>query len=168
MLIKWRNRHNTCLRADRGALAQMHWPSFKAAQQRDVRRQVLPNRLIFVETGGIQKAPQPHRATRQGNPHSLRCAARLANFSNAMTVVPLDQHCLKVVRIPHVSRSKSQLIEIRWWLTTTAINAFRQSSTHGCHYASVAKSTARVRGKSRTNRVGKLQRHASRWLASMP
>ncbi|HET9031894.1 MAG TPA: hypothetical protein VFN25_03210, partial [Dokdonella sp.] len=25
-LIKWRNRHDTCLRADRGALAQMHWP----------------------------------------------------------------------------------------------------------------------------------------------
>jgi hypothetical protein len=30
-LIKWRNRHDTCLRAGRGALAQMDWPSFKAA-----------------------------------------------------------------------------------------------------------------------------------------
>ncbi len=26
-LIKWRNRHATCPRADRGALAQMDWPS---------------------------------------------------------------------------------------------------------------------------------------------
>ena len=168
MLIKWRNRHNTCLRADRGALAQMDWPSFKAAQQRDVRIQVLPDRLIFIETGGTQKAPQPHRATRQGNPHSLCRAARLANLLNAMTVVPFDQYCLMILRIPHVSRSKTQLIEKRWWLTTTAIDAFRQSSTHGCHHASVAKPTARVRGKSLTNRVGKLQRHASRWLASIP
>ena len=100
MLIKWRNRHNTCLRADRGAPAQMDWPSFKAAQQRDARRQSLPNRLILVETGGIQKAPQPHRATRQGNQHSLRRAARLANLLNAMTVVPLDQHCLKLLFFP--------------------------------------------------------------------
>jgi hypothetical protein len=33
MLIRWCDRHDTCLRADRGALAQMDWPSFKPAQQ---------------------------------------------------------------------------------------------------------------------------------------
>jgi hypothetical protein len=42
-LIKWRNRHDTCLRADRGALTQMDWTSFKAAQQRAARRQASPN-----------------------------------------------------------------------------------------------------------------------------
>ena len=26
-LIKWRNRHDTCLRVDRGALTQTDWPS---------------------------------------------------------------------------------------------------------------------------------------------
>jgi len=45
-LIKWRNRHDTCLRADRGALTQTDWPSFKAAQQRAARRQASPNRLL--------------------------------------------------------------------------------------------------------------------------
>jgi len=47
-LIKWHNRHDTCLRADRGALTQMDWPSFKAAQQRSARRQVSPNPLIHI------------------------------------------------------------------------------------------------------------------------
>jgi hypothetical protein len=47
-LIKWRNRHDPCLRADRGALAQMDWPSFKAAQQRAARSQASPNQLFFI------------------------------------------------------------------------------------------------------------------------
>ncbi|HET9034037.1 MAG TPA: hypothetical protein VFN25_14180 [Dokdonella sp.] len=97
-LIKWRNRHDTCLRADRGALTQMDWPSFKAAQQRAARRQVSPNQLFFIETGGIQKVRQPHRAARQGNQPSLRHSARLANLLNAMTVMPLDQRCLNQSR----------------------------------------------------------------------
>jgi hypothetical protein len=46
-LNKWRNRHDVCLRADRGALTQMDRPSFKAAQQRAARRPVSPNRLIL-------------------------------------------------------------------------------------------------------------------------
>jgi hypothetical protein len=74
-LIKWRNRHDTCLRADRGALAQMDWPSFKAAQQRDARRQVSPNRLYLLKqvasrrsasrTAQLVKATSLHFATRQ-------------------------------------------------------------------------------------------------------
>ena len=47
-----------------------------------------------MEAGGIQKVRQPHRAARQGNQPSRRHSARLANLLNAMTVVPLDQHCL--------------------------------------------------------------------------
>ncbi|WP_325138202.1 hypothetical protein, partial [Dokdonella sp.] len=49
--------------------------------------------IVFVETGGIQKVRQPHRAARQGNQPSLRHAARPANLLNAMTVAPLDQRC---------------------------------------------------------------------------
>ncbi|HET9031530.1 MAG TPA: hypothetical protein VFN25_01360 [Dokdonella sp.] len=93
-LIKWRNRHDTCLRADRGALTQMDWPSFKAAQQRDARRQVSPNRLYLIETGDFQQVRQPHRATCQGNQPSRRHAVRLADLLNAMTITPLDQRCL--------------------------------------------------------------------------
>ena len=52
-----------------------------------------PNRLFFMETGGIQKARQTHRATGQGNQPSLRHAVRLANLLNTMTIVPLDQYC---------------------------------------------------------------------------
>jgi hypothetical protein len=32
-LIKWRSRHDPCLHADRGTLAQMDWPTFEPAQQ---------------------------------------------------------------------------------------------------------------------------------------
>jgi len=55
-LIKWRNRHDTCLRADRGALAQMDWPSFKAAQQRAARRQVSPNRLVLLKQVALRRS----------------------------------------------------------------------------------------------------------------
>ncbi|SFN58038.1 GFA family protein, partial [Dokdonella immobilis] len=43
-LNKWHNRHDACLRADRGAPTQTDWPSFKAAQQRAARRQASPKR----------------------------------------------------------------------------------------------------------------------------
>ncbi len=100
-LIKWRNPHATCLRADRGALAQMDWPSFKAVHQRDARRQVSPNRLISIKTGGVQRVRQPHRAAGQRNQPSLRHAARPANLLSVMTVVPLDQRCLNDARVAH-------------------------------------------------------------------
>ena len=73
----------------------MVWPSFKAVRQRAVRRQASPNRLFCIDKGGAQKARQPRRAARQGHQPSLRHPARLANLLNAMTVVPLDQRCLK-------------------------------------------------------------------------
>ena len=95
MLIKWHNLHDTCPSAARGALTQMDRPSFKAAQQSDARRQMSPNRLIFIETDGVQKVRLPHRASRQGNQPSPRHAAQLANLLNAMTIAPLDQHCLR-------------------------------------------------------------------------
>ncbi|MBL0162726.1 MAG: hypothetical protein IPP82_03475 [Xanthomonadales bacterium] len=72
-LIKWRSRHDTCLRADRGALTLMDWPSFKAAQQRNARRQVSPNRLFLLKqvasrrsasrTARLVKATSLHFAT---------------------------------------------------------------------------------------------------------
>lgn len=90
--IKWRNRHDACLRADHGALGQIDWPSFEAAQQKDARRQASPNR---IETGDIQKARQSHCATHRGNQSSRRHTARLASLLNAMTAVPLEQRSLK-------------------------------------------------------------------------
>jgi hypothetical protein len=88
---KWRNRHNACLRADRGALTQTDWPSFKSAQQRAARRQALPNQFTYKGIGGAQKARPSHRAARQGNQPSLRLAAQLAGLLIAMTIAPLVQ-----------------------------------------------------------------------------
>ncbi|SFN14139.1 hypothetical protein SAMN05216289_105114 [Dokdonella immobilis] len=90
-LNKWRNRHDTCLRADRDAPAQTDWPSLKSAQQRAARKQASPKRLIRWMKGVVQKARQRHRAARQDNQPSLRHALRLASLLNAMTIAPLVQ-----------------------------------------------------------------------------
>ena len=90
-LNKWHNRHDACLRADRGVPTQTDWPSFKSAQQRAARRQASPKRLIQWNTGGVQKARQRHRAARQGNQPSRRHAAPVASLLNAMTIAPLVQ-----------------------------------------------------------------------------
>jgi hypothetical protein len=82
MLFKCRNRHDACLRADRGALMQMDWPSFKAAQQGSARRQVSPNPLILIKNGGARKVRLARLAACQGNQPSLRHAARMANLPN--------------------------------------------------------------------------------------
>jgi hypothetical protein len=54
-LNKWHNRHDACLRADRGALTKTDWPSFKSAQQRAARRQASPNRLINIEEVALRR-----------------------------------------------------------------------------------------------------------------
>ena len=75
-LIKWRNRYDTCLRADRGALAQMDWPSFKAAQQRAARRQVSPNRLFLWKQVALRRLAK--RTARLAKAASLRFATQHA------------------------------------------------------------------------------------------
>jgi hypothetical protein len=93
-LNKWRSGHDRCLRADRGALAQMDWPSFKAVEQGAARRQGSPDRLECIEKGGVQKADRPRREPCQGLQPSLRLATRLAELQNAMMVVPFVQRWL--------------------------------------------------------------------------
>ncbi len=74
-LIKWRNRHDTCLRADRGAPAQMDWLSFKAVQQRAARRQVSPNQLVFIEKKVAFRRPAS-RTARLAKATSLHFASQ--------------------------------------------------------------------------------------------
>ncbi|SFN20314.1 hypothetical protein SAMN05216289_107104 [Dokdonella immobilis] len=85
------NRHDACLRADRGALTKTDWPSFESVQRRAARRKASPNGLDWKSKGGVHKVRQPHRAARQGNQLSLRQAAFLANPMNAMTSASLVQ-----------------------------------------------------------------------------
>ncbi|HET9033484.1 MAG TPA: hypothetical protein VFN25_11325, partial [Dokdonella sp.] len=62
------------LRADRGALAQMHWPCFKPAQQRAARRQVSPNRLFLLKQVASRRSAS--RAARLVNATSLHFATQ--------------------------------------------------------------------------------------------
>ena len=55
-LNKWRNCHDTGLRADSGALTQMDGPSFKAAQQRSARKQASPHTLFSVKRVALRRA----------------------------------------------------------------------------------------------------------------
>jgi hypothetical protein len=73
-LIKWRNRHDTCLCADRGALTQMDRSSFKAAQQRAARRQVSPNRLVLLKQVALRRSTS--RTTRLVKATSLHFATQ--------------------------------------------------------------------------------------------
>jgi len=75
-LIKWRNRHDTCLRADRGALTQMDRPSFKAAQQRAPRRQGSPKPLFLLKQVALRRPAT--RTTRLAKATSLRFATQYA------------------------------------------------------------------------------------------
>ena len=73
-MIKWRNRHDTCLRADRGALTQMDWPSFKAAGQRSARRQASPNSLFSLKRVVLRRSSS--RTARLAKATSLRFATQ--------------------------------------------------------------------------------------------
>jgi hypothetical protein len=73
--IKWRNRHDACLRADRGALTQMDRPSFKAAQHGAARGHrpsacFAMKRAAFIRPASravrLVKATSLHFATQHG------------------------------------------------------------------------------------------------------
>jgi hypothetical protein len=52
MLNKRHSRHGTCLRADRGAPAQME-PSFlQGSGPKSCAQKASPNSMMFIETGG--------------------------------------------------------------------------------------------------------------------